>query len=116
MNMNRRRFLIGSGAVALATLIPVPRVLATGQYAAPGAKELTAQVTGFDLGDGKAFKAWSYNDTIPGPVLRARLGDTIRLNFINKLPEPSTIHWHGLPVPNAMDGVPGVTQKSGFSG
>ena len=112
MNINRRQFLLGSGAMAMAALLPAPSSLAADGSSQPALTGLTAKVRDFDLGDGKAFKAWSFNDAIPGPVIRARLGDTIRLKFTNKLPEPSTIHWHGLPVPNPMDGVPGVTQKA----
>ena len=47
---------------------------------------------------------------MPGPELRIRLGDTLRVRFTNRLPQPTTIHWHGVRVPNAMDGVPHVTQ------
>ena len=53
---------------------------------------------------------WSYNGTVPGPVIRIKLGDTLQLKLINHLPQATTIHWHGVRVPNAMDGVPGVTQ------
>jgi FtsP/CotA-like multicopper oxidase with cupredoxin domain len=47
---------------------------------------------------------------VPGPTFRIRLGETVRVAFTNHLPQPTTIHWHGVRVPNAMDGVPGVTQ------
>ncbi|OQK17718.1 copper oxidase [Methyloprofundus sedimenti] len=53
---------------------------------------------------------WTYNGTIPGPVIRIKLGDTLKLTLKNELSQPTTIHWHGVRVPNAMDGVPGVTQ------
>ena len=53
---------------------------------------------------------WTYNGSIPGPILRGQEGQTIEVEFINHLDEPSSIHWHGLIVDNAMDGVPGVTQ------
>jgi FtsP/CotA-like multicopper oxidase with cupredoxin domain len=53
---------------------------------------------------------WSYNDQIPGPLIRARVGTTMVIDFANRLKEPSSIHWHGLRIENAMDGVPGVTQ------
>ena len=53
---------------------------------------------------------WAYNGRVPGPELRIRLGDTLRVRFTNKLSQPTTIHWHGVRVPNAMDGVPSVTQ------
>lgn len=63
-------------------------------------------------------EVWAYNGKVPGPVFRVNLGDTVKVRFTNKLPQSTTIHWHGIRVPNAMDGVPGVTQppiKSGES-
>ena len=53
---------------------------------------------------------WAYNGQIPGPIIRGRVGTTIVIDFANRLKEPSSIHWHGLRIENAMDGVPGVTQ------
>ena len=53
---------------------------------------------------------WSYNDQIPGPLIRGKVGTTMVIDFRNGLREPSSIHWHGLRIENAMDGVPGVTQ------
>ncbi|UCD78471.1 MAG: multicopper oxidase family protein [Desulfobacterales bacterium] len=53
---------------------------------------------------------WSYNGQIPGPIIRGKVGSTLVIKFLNKLKEPSSIHWHGLRIENAMDGVPGVTQ------
>lgn len=50
-------------------------------------------------------EGYAYNGTTPGPTIRAKLGDTIVVDFSNDLDEPSTIHWHGLDVPYAMDGV-----------
>ena len=47
---------------------------------------------------------------MPGPEIRIKLGDTLKINFTNNLPQDTTIHFHGVRVPNAMDGVPGVTQ------
>lgn len=47
---------------------------------------------------------------VPGPVIRIKLGETLQLKLTNNLPQATTIHWHGVRVPNAMDGVPGVTQ------
>jgi FtsP/CotA-like multicopper oxidase with cupredoxin domain len=61
-------------------------------------------------GDGRKLAVWAYNGQVPGPILRVRLGDTVRVTLRNDLPQPTTIHWHGVRVPNAMDGVPGVTQ------
>lgn len=62
--------------------------------------------------NGHTLAVWAYNGVIPGPTLRIRLGETVRVEFINHLPQPSTIHWHGVRVPNNMDGVPGVTQPA----
>jgi FtsP/CotA-like multicopper oxidase with cupredoxin domain len=54
--------------------------------------------------------AWAFDGTVPGPVLRVRQGNVLRVAFENRLPEESTIHWHGIRLPNAMDGVPHLTQ------
>ncbi len=72
--------------------------------------ELTAAATEVALIDGGALKVWAYNGQVPGPTLRVRLGDTVRVRFTNRLPQETTIHWHGVRVPNAMDGVPHATQ------
>jgi FtsP/CotA-like multicopper oxidase with cupredoxin domain len=60
--------------------------------------------------EGRPLAVWAYNRQVPGPTLRIRLGETLRVKFTNHLEQPTTIHWHGLRIPNAMDGVPGVTQ------
>lgn len=60
--------------------------------------------------DGAPLRVWAYNGTVPGPTLRIWLGETLRVNFTNRLPQETTIHWHGVRVPNAMDGVPHATQ------
>lgn len=54
--------------------------------------------------------AWGYNGQVPGPVLRYRQGDRLRVLLRNELPQATTVHWHGIRLPNAMDGVPHVTQ------
>ena len=54
---------------------------------------------------------WAYNDKVPGPEIRVRQGDRLRVSVENRLDEETTVHWHGLRVPNAMDGVPHLTQK-----
>lgn len=72
--------------------------------------ELVAAPTTLKLLDGRALDVWAYNGQVPGPTLRVRVGDTIRARLKNELPQPTTIHWHGLRLPNAMDGVPFVTQ------
>ena len=55
---------------------------------------------------------WGYNGTVPGPTLRVKRGDELRVRLVNELAEPTTIHWHGLRLPNAMDGVPQLTQPA----
>jgi FtsP/CotA-like multicopper oxidase with cupredoxin domain len=72
---------------------------------------LTASVNTVDLGNRRRFKAWTYNGQIPGPEIRVKEGEMLRIAVKNNLPEETTIHWHGLPVPNKMDGVPYITQK-----
>lgn len=60
--------------------------------------------------DGGRLRVWAYNGQVPGPTLRVRLGETLRVRFTNHLPQPTTIHWHGVRVPLAMDGVPYTSQ------
>ena len=55
-------------------------------------------------------EVWGYEGKIPGPVLRYRQGERLRIAFENQLPDPSTLHFHGIRLPNAMDGVPYLTQ------
>lgn len=50
--------------------------------------------------------SWAYNGQVPGPTIRARVGDTVVVELRNDLPNATTIHWHGMAVPAAMDGVP----------
>jgi FtsP/CotA-like multicopper oxidase with cupredoxin domain len=54
--------------------------------------------------DGKSTTVWSYDGTVPGPVIEAKAGDKLIVHFKNSLPMETTIHWHGIRVPNAMDG------------
>jgi len=72
--------------------------------------ELTAKAVKWDILDNVAVTAYTYNGTVPGPMIRVTEGDQVRIVVKNELPEATTIHWHGVEVPNAMDGVPGVTQ------
>ncbi|GAT12357.1 multicopper oxidase family protein [Mycolicibacterium novocastrense] len=64
-----------------------------------------------DLG-GVTVRTWAYRDQVPGPQIRIRKGDRMRAQLNNGLPAPTTIHWHGLAIPNAMDGVPVLTQPA----
>jgi FtsP/CotA-like multicopper oxidase with cupredoxin domain len=72
--------------------------------------EVTAAETQLPLIDGGMLSVWAYNGTVPGPTLRVTLGETVRVLFTNQLPQETTIHWHGVRVPNGMDGVPHATQ------
>jgi FtsP/CotA-like multicopper oxidase with cupredoxin domain len=62
------------------------------------------------MGPAKLVDAWGYNGSVPGPTIEVNEGDRVRIMFHNKLPEPTTIHWHGLEVPVNMDGVPFISQ------
>ena len=72
--------------------------------------ELTTKAVQWPILDGVTITAFTYNGTVPGPMIRVTEGDPVRIVVKNELPDPTTIHWHGVEVPNAMDGVPGVTQ------
>ena len=56
--------------------------------------------------DGTQTEFWAYNNSLPGPLIEVMEGDTVEIEFINDLPQESTIHWHGLPVPSEQDGNP----------
>lgn len=73
--------------------------------------ELEAKVADIEFIPGHETPAWTYGGTVPGPLIRAKVGDRVIIHFTNHLPEATSIHWHGLRVPNGMDGVPGVTQE-----
>ncbi len=59
-----------------------------------------------------AHQAWAFNGTVPGPELRVTQGDRVRVTLVNHLPGATSIHWHGIRVPNAVDGVAGITQDA----
>jgi len=67
---------------------------------------LEAKIADVELAPGRRVSMWTYNGMLPGPRIEARIGDTVRIRFKNSLPEATTIHWHGVRVPAAMDGVP----------
>ena len=73
--------------------------------------ELEARVADVEILPGTTTPAWTYDGSVPGPMIRAKVGDRVIVHFRNSLPEETTIHWHGLRVPNEMDGAPGVTQE-----
>jgi FtsP/CotA-like multicopper oxidase with cupredoxin domain len=73
--------------------------------------DLVATPIRWEILDGTRVTAWTYNGTVPGPELRVPYGQRLRIRVENELPEATTVHWHGIAVPNAMDGVPDVTQE-----
>ncbi|HET6503089.1 MAG TPA: multicopper oxidase family protein [Amycolatopsis sp.] len=116
--LSRRQVLAGGGGLAALAVLTAcnPRTSAAAPgstAAAPGAPvrsaTLTPQVTRLDLG-GPVVDTWAFGDSLPGPLLRGTTGDVLRVEVANQLSTGTTVHWHGLPVPNDMDGVPDVTQ------
>ena len=96
---------------------PAARTVPYGQKSLPfemdGAVKvfrLTAAPVKWRTDDTHTMEAWAYNGQVPGPVIRARVGDRIRIVVTNHLPEPTTIHWHGVALPISQDGVPGISQ------
>ena len=73
---------------------------------------IVAEIKPWFVAPGIVVQAWTYNGTVPGPTLHVRAGDRVRVIFTNHLPEPTTIHWHGLSVTPDMDGVPGFSQPA----
>ena len=77
-----------------------------------GVKEfhLIAEPVEHEFAPGTKVTAWGYNGTTPGPTIEAVEGDRVRILVTNRLPEHTSIHWHGILLPNGMDGVGGLTQ------
>lgn len=103
--MKRRELLQALACVPLAPL--------TARAAGPGepmSRALRAAPAALPAAGQPALDTWAYDGRVPGPVLRARRGEVLDLTLHNGLPDPTTIHWHGVRVPNAMDGVPHLTQ------
>ncbi|MGV1007234.1 MAG: multicopper oxidase domain-containing protein [Dermatophilaceae bacterium] len=86
---------------------PPPVIASPGQRVTEAS--LTPQPVTLDLG-GPTVDTWAYGDTVPGPTIRARAGDLLRIRVDNRLPAATTVHWHGIRLHNLADGVPGLTQ------
>jgi FtsP/CotA-like multicopper oxidase with cupredoxin domain len=71
---------------------------------------LVAEEVTREIAPGMAATLWGYNGQTPGPTIEAVEGDKVRIFVTNKLPEHTTVHWHGMLLPNGMDGVGGLTQ------
>lgn len=100
----------GEGAVSVADL--------RGPSGTPDTRfTLTAAETTLDLGDGRTFAGLAFNGRAPGPELRVRQGDLVEVTLVNRdVGHGVSIHWHGVDVPNAEDGVAGVTQDAVLPG
>jgi FtsP/CotA-like multicopper oxidase with cupredoxin domain len=114
LSISRRAFLDGSAGFALTALLPA--------WPVRGSEIREFRIT---AGHGRAqlvggrhpeTAVWAYNGTVPGPEIRVRQGERLRVAVENRLDEETTVHWHGLRVPNAMDGVAHLTQKPIASG
>lgn len=109
--ITRRSLLAGSASLAAGAALPLAvRAVASSIHqleltAAPGRAQMV----------GRAYPAtdvWCYGDRMPGPEIRVRQGERVRIVVHNRLPEETTVHWHGIRLLNAMDGVPGLTQPA----
>jgi manganese oxidase len=72
--------------------------------------DMTVRKMQWEVEPGKHVEAWAYNEQVPGPQIRVREGDRVRLNLKNELDESTAMHFHGLELPNEVDGVPFITQ------
>ncbi len=98
--MRRPHFLrAGAGLLAVASLPPLTRRASASDLVNV---TLTAQPA--------AEGGLAYNGSIPGPFLRVVRGQRVRVNYLSRVAVPTSVHWHGMLLPNAMDGVAGVTQ------
>jgi FtsP/CotA-like multicopper oxidase with cupredoxin domain len=109
VELTRRSLLYAAGSLGLAAMLP-----RRGLASAPPSKEfrLTAQPAQVPLVGGAhpETAVWAYNGTVPGPEIRVLQGDRLRITVENRLKDETTVHWHGIRLPNAMDGVPHLTQ------
>ncbi len=112
LNISRRSFLATvTAAIAMAPRLSIAK-------SPDGIIHLRAEKTPHQLtgSTNPSSPLWLYNRSTPGPEIRVKKGETVRVHFTNQLDEPSTIHWHGIRIDNAMDGVPGLTQNAVRSG
>src|SRR3990172_7007104 len=124
MNQSRRAFLstatrLGVGAsvsLSVAKLLAGSRAGSADANVTTRSIHLEAREITWELAPGKVVKAMAYNGQVPGPEIRVKEGERVRIILKNALSEPTAIHWHGVDVPNAMDGVPGLTQDAVLPG
>lgn len=114
--VTRRQVLTGIGACATVFVLPSA---SRSQDSDAGFRLLHARPTGGAKLRGPKSPptpVWGYDGVVPGPTLRVRQSDELKVRLVNDLPQPTVIHWHGLRLPNAMDGVPHLTQMPVESG
>lgn len=111
MSFNRRNFLKSSAGTLGLALLPASF---KASIASDGFLEIIAGPSQQKLysGDAPHSDLWSYNDSTPGPEIRVKRGDRVKVRLVNKLEEATSIHWHGIRIANDMDGVSGLTQKA----
>lgn len=117
--------LVSRDALAKAVATTQPVVAPGGQRAVvtPNGSSLQWKIVGgvkvghliaheldHEFAPGLKCKVWGYNGSTPGPTLELTEGDKVRIYVTNRLPEPTTVHWHGVILPNGMDGVSGLNQ------
>lgn len=115
--LNRRQFITSTAGLAAASALPMPAWAQGGSlaHARNGFGEVSGEDIALSIGDahfttgGRSGHAFSVNGTVPGPLIRLKEGQDIRLHVTNNLDEDSSIHWHGLLLPFQFDGVPGVS-------
>lgn len=106
--LSRRSLLqAGAGLLLTAALPPLPALGAEANEYRIAAAPARARLAGPARPE---TDVWTYNDTVPGSLVRLRQGEPARLIVENRLDQETTVHWHGIRLPNAMDGVPGLTQ------
>lgn len=106
--ISRRRVLAGTGLALTCLTLPARAQPPAGT--ADGLRLIRAHPHTATLPDQAPMAIWGYDGRVPGPTLRVKRGEELRVRLLNDLPEPTAIHWHGVRLPNAMDGVPHLTQ------
>ena len=112
--LDRRRVLAGMAA----TIVPLPALSPSAWAAAdaPAVRTLEARPGTLRLLPSADTAIWGYDGQVPGPLLRLRHGEELRVRLVNKLDQPTSLTWHGVRTVNAMDGVAGLTQAPVPSG
>jgi FtsP/CotA-like multicopper oxidase with cupredoxin domain len=107
--ISRRSLLAGCAAAGVTVAVPrhalarAPELRDQRLVATPGGAAIIGE-------SGPQTRVWAYEGSVPGPQIRIRQGDRLRVRVENRLPQETTVHWHGVRLPNAMDGVPHLTQ------